>query len=54
VLLEDIRSEEAIDSMSDYNANVVTHTESDEPLGQVAQYLASAITNKQGDAAALP
>lgn len=39
--------------MSGYNANVVTLTVGDELSGQIAQYLASAITDKQGNTAAL-
>jgi len=46
MLLEDIWSEDAINSMSGYNANVVTLTVGDELSGQIAQYVASAITDE--------
>ena len=46
LLLEDIWSEEAIDSMSGYNANVVTLTVGDELSGQIAEYVASTISDE--------
>jgi uncharacterized membrane protein len=53
LLLQDIWSEEAIDSMSGYNANVVTLTVGDELSGQLDQYLAGTIADAQGNVAAL-
>jgi uncharacterized membrane protein len=46
LLLEDIWGEEAINSMSGYNAYVVTLTVGDELPGQLAQYLAGTITDE--------
>ena len=46
MLLEDIWSEEAIDSMSGYNANVVTLTVGDELSGKIAEYVASTISDE--------
>jgi hypothetical protein len=49
LLLEDSWSEDAIDSMWGYGANVATLTVGDELSGQIAQYLADAITDEQGN-----
>jgi uncharacterized membrane protein len=43
LLVEDTDSESVIDSMKDYNANVVTLTVGDELSGQIAQYTAGAV-----------
>ena len=45
LLLEDTYSEDAIDSMSDYNANVVTLTVGDDLSGEIAQYAAADTTD---------
>ena len=52
LLLEDAYSEQAVNSMSDYNANVVTLTVGDELSGQIAQYVAGAATDDQGNVVA--
>jgi len=52
LLLDDIYSEGAIDSMSGYSANVVTLTVGDELSGQIAQYTAGAVTDDAGDVVA--
>jgi uncharacterized membrane protein len=52
LLLEDTYSEDAVNSMSGYNANVVTLTVGDELSGQIAQYTAGAATDADGDVVA--
>ena len=52
LLLEDTYSEAAVDSMSGYNANVVTLTVGDELSGQIAQYTEGAATDDAGDVVA--
>ena len=52
LLLEDTYSEGAINSMSGYNANVVTLTVGDELSGQIAQYTAGAATDDAGNVVA--
>jgi uncharacterized membrane protein len=52
LLLEDIYSEQAVDSMSGYNANVVTLTVGDELSGEIAQYQAGAMTDDTGNVVA--
>ena len=52
LLLEDTYSEDAINSMSGYNANVVTLTVGDELSGEIAQYTAAAATDADGDVVA--
>ena len=52
LLLEDIYSEQAVDSMSGYNANVVTLTVGDELSGEIAQYQAGAVTDDSGNVVA--
>ena len=52
LLLEDTYSEAAVNSMSGYNANVVTLTVGDELSGQIAQYTAAVATDADGDVAA--
>ena len=52
LLLEDTYSEAAVNSMSGYNANVVTLTVGDELSGQIAQYTAGAATDADGDVVA--
>jgi uncharacterized membrane protein len=49
LLLEDTYSEDAIDSLSDYNANVVTLTVGDELSGEIAQFGAADATDAAGD-----
>jgi len=49
LLLEDLYSEEVVDSLSSYNANVVTLTVGDELSGEIAQYTAAAVTDDAGD-----
>jgi uncharacterized membrane protein len=49
LLLEDTYSEGAINSLSGYNANVVTLTVGDELSGQIAQYTAGAATDADDD-----
>ena len=46
MLLEDTWSEDAIDSMSGYNADVVTLTVGDELSGHIAEYVASTISDE--------
>ena len=48
LLLEDTYSEGAIDSLSDYNANVVTLTVGDELSDEIAQYAAADVTDDSG------
>jgi uncharacterized membrane protein len=52
LLLEDIYSETAVDSMAGYNANVVTLTVGDELSGEIAQYRAGAVTDDEGNVVA--
>ena len=52
LLLEDIYSEQAVDSMSGYSANVVTLTVGDELSGEIAQYQAAAVTDDAGNVVA--
>ena len=52
LLLEDIYSEQAMDSMSGYSANVVTLTVGDELSGEIAQYTAAAATDEAGNVVA--
>jgi uncharacterized membrane protein len=49
LLLEDKDSEDVIQSMSGYSANVVTLTVGDELTGQIASYVAGAATDDQGN-----
>jgi len=51
LLLEDTYSEDVVDSLSGYNANVVTLTVGDELSGEIAQFAAGAVTEAEGDAA---
>jgi uncharacterized membrane protein len=52
LLLEDTYSEAAVNSMTGYNANVVTLTVGDELSGQIAQYTAGEATDAAGDVVA--
>jgi uncharacterized membrane protein len=52
VLVEDVASEQVVDSMEAYNANVVTLTVGDELSGQIAQYAAGQVTDDQGNVVA--
>ena len=52
LLLEDTYSEDAINSMSGYSANVVTLTVGDELSGQIAQYQAGAAVDPDGNVVA--
>ena len=52
LLLEDTQSEGVVDSMSGYNANVVTLTVGDELSGQIASYTEGAATDAAGDVVA--
>ena len=49
VMLEDTYSEGAINSMSGYNANVVTLTVGSDLSGEIAQYTAADVTDDAGD-----
>jgi len=49
LLLEDKDSEAVVKSMSGYSANVVTLTVGDELSGQIASYMAGAVTDDQGN-----
>jgi uncharacterized membrane protein len=51
-LVEDLASENVIDSMEGYNANVVTLTVGDELSGQIAQYAAGQAIDDQGNVVA--
>jgi uncharacterized membrane protein len=51
-LLEDIYSEDVVNSLSSYNANVVTLTVGDELSGEIAQYTAGAATDDAGNVVA--
>ena len=52
LLLEDTYSEDVVDSLKGYNANVVTLTVGDELSGQIASYVAGAATDDQGNVVA--
>ena len=52
LLLEDTETEDAVDSMSGYNANVVTLTVGSDLSGQIAQYTAGAVTDDEGNVVA--
>ena len=52
LLLEDTYSEDAVNSLSGYNANVVTLTVGDELSGEIAQYTAAAATDDAGNVVA--
>jgi len=52
LLLEDIYTELAVDSLSGYKANVVTLTMGDELSGQIAQFTAGAVSDDEGDVVA--
>ena len=52
ILLEDTQSEDVINSMSGYNANVVTLTVGSELSGQIASYTAGEATDDQGNVVA--
>ena len=49
MLLEDVYTEAAVDSMSGYQANVVTLTVGDELSGEIAQFAAGAATDDEGN-----
>ena len=49
LLLEDLDTETAIDSLSGYNANVVTLTMGDELSGEIAQFAAGAVSDDEGN-----
>jgi len=52
LLLEDTYSEDVVDSLKGYNANVVTLTVGDELSGQIASYVAGEATDDQGNVVA--
>ena len=52
LLLEDKDAEAVVKSMSGYTANVVTLTVGDELSGQIASYVAGAVTDDQGNVVA--
>jgi len=52
LLLEDTYSEDVVDSLSGYNANVVTLTVGDELSGQIASFVAGEVTDDQGNVVA--
>ena len=52
LLLEDTYSEVVVNSMSGYNANVVTLTVGDDLSGQIASYTAGEATDAAGDVVA--
>lgn len=52
LLLEDTYSEDVVDSLKGYNANLVTLTVGDELSGQIASYVAGAATDDQGNVVA--
>jgi uncharacterized membrane protein len=52
LIVEDFQSEDVINKMAGYNANVVTLTVGDELSGQIAQYTAAAATDDQGNVVA--
>ena len=49
LLLEDVYTEAAVDSMSGYTANVVRLTLGNELSGEVAQFVAGAVTDDEGN-----
>ena len=52
MLLEDIYAEVAVDSLSGYNAQVVTLTVGDELSGEIAQFAAGAVSDDDGNVVA--
>jgi hypothetical protein len=52
LLLEDTYSEGVVDSMSGYNANVVTLTVGDDLSGEIQSYVAGEATDAAGDTVA--
>ena len=52
MLLEDIYAEVAVDSLSGYNAQVVTLTIGDELSGEIAQFAAGAVSDDEGNVVA--
>ena len=52
LLVEDIYSEAAVDSLKGYNANIVTLTVGDDLSGQIASFVAGEATDDQGNAIA--
>lgn len=52
LLVEDVASEVAVDSLKGYNANVITLTVGDDLSGQIASYVAGAATDDQGNVVA--
>ena len=52
LLVEDVDSEKAVDSLKGYNANVVTLTVGDELSGQIAAFAAGEAHDDQGNAVA--
>ncbi len=52
LLLEDTQTEDAVDSMSGYNAQVVKLTVGSDLSGQIAQYTAGAVTDDEGNVVA--
>jgi uncharacterized membrane protein len=52
LLLEDVYTEAAVDSMAGYNAQVVTLTVGDELSGEIAQYAAGAVADDEGNVVA--
>lgn len=53
LLVEDFQSEDVINHMDGYNANVVTLTIGDELSGQIAQYVSGEVHDDQGDVVAV-
>ncbi len=53
LLIEDVASEAAIDSLKGYNANVITLTVGDDLSGQIASYVSAQATDDQGNAVAV-
>jgi uncharacterized membrane protein len=52
LLVEDVASESVVDSMKEYNANVVTLTVGDDLSGQIASFVAGEATDDQGNVVA--
>ena len=52
LLLEDVYSEDVVDSMAGYNANVVTLTVGSELSGQIATYTEGVVSDPEGDVVA--
>jgi uncharacterized membrane protein len=52
ILLEDTYTEDAINSMGGYDAQVVTLTVGDDLSGEIAQYASGAVTDAAGDVVA--